>query len=117
LTTIAQQFFYQKCGIDVYWSTLMIETHEFEQVTQIKMSRELDGKSLYWVAAYLVDGLLIDTGCSYTSGELVSWLRDKKISKSVLFEKSGQVHPSGSVSQLNKPDIHLRQKGYIRDKQ
>jgi glyoxylase-like metal-dependent hydrolase (beta-lactamase superfamily II) len=57
----------------------MIEIHEFEQVTQIKMSRKLNGRALYWVAAYLVDGLLIDTGCSFTSGELVTWLRDKNV--------------------------------------
>ena len=44
----------------------MIETASFEEVTQIRMSREIGGKPVYWVAAYLVDGLIIDTGCSYT---------------------------------------------------
>ena len=52
----------------------MIEIQGFEEVTQIRMSREFGGKPAYWVAAYLVDGLLIDTGCSYTAGELVSYL-------------------------------------------
>jgi len=55
----------------------VIETAEFEQVTQIRMSRELDGKPVYWVAAHLVDGLLIDTGCSHTSQELASFLEGK----------------------------------------
>ena len=59
----------------------MLEINEFEEITQIKLSRELNGKPLYRVAAYLVDGLLIDTGCSYTSAELVSLLRDKKITQ------------------------------------
>ncbi len=56
----------------------MIEIIEYEGITQIKLSRESDGKPLYWVAAYLVDGLLIDTGCDYTAAELVSFLKGKK---------------------------------------
>jgi glyoxylase-like metal-dependent hydrolase (beta-lactamase superfamily II) len=52
----------------------MLEIRQFEDVTQIRMSREVDVKPLYWVAAYLVDGLLIDTGCSFTAGELVDYL-------------------------------------------
>jgi glyoxylase-like metal-dependent hydrolase (beta-lactamase superfamily II) len=52
----------------------VIEIKAFEEITQIRMSREIGGNPLYWVAAYLVDGLLIDTGCSYTVTELVSYL-------------------------------------------
>ena len=52
----------------------MIETASFEEVTQIRMSREIGGKPVYWVAAYLVDGLLIDTGCSFTAAELAAFL-------------------------------------------
>ena len=52
----------------------MLEIIEFEEVTQIKMSLEVEGRPLYWVAAYLVDGLLIDTGCAHTAEELVAFL-------------------------------------------
>ncbi len=52
----------------------MIELREFEDIIQIRMSREFDGKPLFWVAAYLVDGLLIDTGCTYTAEELAGFL-------------------------------------------
>ncbi|HOO91578.1 MAG TPA: MBL fold metallo-hydrolase [Syntrophales bacterium] len=56
----------------------MIEVNLFEDViTQIRMSRVIDGVPIYWVAAYLVDGLLIDTGCDYTAKELVSYLEDR----------------------------------------
>jgi ribonuclease/clavin/mitogillin len=61
----------------------MLEIDNFEEVTQIKMSREIDGKPVYWVSAYLVDGLLIDTGCSYTAAELIKYLDDKKIDLAV----------------------------------
>ena len=68
---------------DRFREAAMIEIHPFEDITQIKISREMDGRALYWVAAYLVDGLLIDTGCSYTSDELTSFLRDKTLTLAV----------------------------------
>jgi len=57
----------------------MIEIMEYGPITQIKMSREMNGRALYWVAAYLVDGLLVDTGCSYTSTELAEFLSEKNV--------------------------------------
>lgn len=53
----------------------MIEVNNVQHVTQIKMSREISGKALYWVAAYFVDGMLVDTGCDYTSKELCDFLQ------------------------------------------
>ncbi|MDD5448713.1 MAG: MBL fold metallo-hydrolase [Actinomycetota bacterium] len=57
----------------------MIEITDFEEVTRFKMSRALDGKPVYWVAAYLVDGLLIDTGCSHTAGEFADCLEGQSL--------------------------------------
>jgi glyoxylase-like metal-dependent hydrolase (beta-lactamase superfamily II) len=57
----------------------MIDVRRFEEVVQIRMSREIDGKPFYWVSAYLVDGLLIDTGCSHTSTELIDFLSDYQV--------------------------------------
>ncbi len=57
----------------------MLETTSFEEITQIRMSREIGGKPVYWVAAYLVDGLLIDTGCSHTADELASFLDGREV--------------------------------------
>ena len=56
-----------------------MEISEYEGVTRILMSRVLDGKPVYWVAAYLVDGLLVDTGCHHTSCELADFLQDKPV--------------------------------------
>lgn len=61
----------------------MIETTSFEEVLQIRMSREIGGKPVYWVAAYLVDGLLIDTGCSFTAAELATFLDGRPVRKVV----------------------------------
>ena len=53
----------------------MLEIKFFEDITQINMSREVGGKPVYWVAAYLVDGLLIDTGCRHTVDEFMDYLK------------------------------------------
>ena len=57
----------------------MIEVDRFEEVTRIKMSIEADGRAVYWTTAYLVDGLLIDTGCAHTARELADFLEGEKL--------------------------------------
>lgn len=57
----------------------MIIAEQFGDITQLKMGRDLDGRVLYWVAAYLVDDLLIDTGCRHTAEELIDYLEDKPV--------------------------------------
>lgn len=52
----------------------VIEINQFEEITQVRLSHTFDGKPLFWVAAYLVDGLLIDTGCAYTAEEFMSFM-------------------------------------------
>jgi glyoxylase-like metal-dependent hydrolase (beta-lactamase superfamily II) len=57
----------------------MLIVDDYGKIHRIKMGRELDGKVLYWVAAWLADGLLFDTGCSYTSSELLGHLRGREV--------------------------------------
>ena len=47
------------------------------------MGREYQGRVLYWTAAYLVDGLLIDTGCSHSSEELTRFLEGQHLELAV----------------------------------
>lgn len=61
----------------------MIELTEYGPVTQIRMSSVLDGVPVYWVSAYLVDGLLVDTGCAHTSLELASFLEGRGLGQAV----------------------------------
>ena len=48
-------------------------------ITQIQLARTILGRPLYTVSAFLVDGLLIDSGLPHTALELVSWLRDQQV--------------------------------------
>jgi glyoxylase-like metal-dependent hydrolase (beta-lactamase superfamily II) len=60
-------------------SGIVIETRQFEEITRICVSREINGKPYYWVAAYLVDGLLIDTGCDRCSEEFMEYLKGRDV--------------------------------------
>ena len=59
----------------------MLKATRYGDVTEIKMGRSLDGvTALYWVAGYLIDGILIDTGCDYSKKELAEFLEGKQVS-------------------------------------
>lgn len=49
----------------------MIHVEQYGPVTVFRMARTLLGRPIYWTAAYLVDGLLIDAGPPRTAHELV----------------------------------------------
>lgn len=59
----------------------MLEIHEFGPVTRFRMSHEINGTAVYWVAAYLIDGLLIDTGCHFTREQFAAALADYEIAQ------------------------------------
>jgi glyoxylase-like metal-dependent hydrolase (beta-lactamase superfamily II) len=56
----------------------VLATTEYGQVTQIRLCRypDLPGGT---VSAYLVDGLLIDSGLAYTAKELTEFLKDRGV--------------------------------------
>jgi glyoxylase-like metal-dependent hydrolase (beta-lactamase superfamily II) len=99
----------------------MIATREFEEVLQIKLCRYTEFIPAATVSAYLVDGLLIDSGPAHTAGELAEFFRDKKINTVVnthfhedhiaanrlLQERYGVeiFAPPLSVDKINKPAI------------
>jgi endoribonuclease LACTB2 len=57
----------------------MIAAHEFEEVLQIKLCRYTEFIPAATVSAYLVDGLLIDSGPAHTAEELADFLNDKLV--------------------------------------
>lgn len=52
----------------------MLKATTYGDVTRFDLARTLAGKGRYWTTAYLVDGLLIDTGCAFSAAELVQAL-------------------------------------------
>jgi len=61
----------------------LLKTQVYEGVTQIMMGREVEGTVYYWTSAYLVEGLLVDSGCSYTAEELVGFSRRRRVDRLV----------------------------------
>ena len=57
----------------------MIATEQYEEVLQIKLCRYPDLIPGATVSAYLVDGLLIDSGLAHTAEELADFLGDKTV--------------------------------------
>jgi glyoxylase-like metal-dependent hydrolase (beta-lactamase superfamily II) len=56
----------------------MLKATTHGPITRIHLERTILGRP-FTVEVYLVDGLLIDTGCPVTSSELVAWCRERAI--------------------------------------
>ena len=57
----------------------MLKTTHYDAVTRIDMARTIAGRGHYWTTAYLVDGMMVDTGCAHTACELAEALRDQSL--------------------------------------
>ena len=54
----------------------MLKTTTYNDVTRFDLARTLAGRGRYWTSAYLVDGLMVDTGCAFSAPELVEALSE-----------------------------------------
>ncbi len=54
----------------------MLKAQDYGDVTRFDLARTLLGRGRYWTTAYLVDGLLIDTGCAFSAPELTAALSE-----------------------------------------
>ncbi len=74
----------------------MLELGRVGAVRTFKLARSVYGRALYFTAAYLVDGLLIDTGCAHTADELGRALADEDI-RSIVNTHSHEDHIGGNA--------------------
>ena len=61
----------------------MLKTTRYDDVTRFDLGRTILGRGRYWATAYLVDGMLIDTGCAYSAPELSEALADVPLARIV----------------------------------
>ena len=61
----------------------MIKISHYGAVTRFDLARTIAGRGRYWTAAYLIDDLLIDSGCAYTASEFTRQLEDRSIARIV----------------------------------
>jgi glyoxylase-like metal-dependent hydrolase (beta-lactamase superfamily II) len=61
----------------------VLRSSDHGPITRIHLARTFLGRQLYTVQAYLIDGLLIDTGCPATASELVAWCRERDVRQAI----------------------------------
>jgi len=52
----------------------MLKITTYGDVSRFDLARTLAGRGRYWTTAYLVDGLLVDSGCAHSARELAASL-------------------------------------------
>lgn len=101
----------------------MVRVDAYGPVTRFRMARTILGRPLYWVCAFCVDGLLIDTGCVHTAAEFVESLRGHRVEQIINTHHHEdhvggntavaaclgipiRIHPLG-LDRVRRPDPHL----------
>jgi len=86
----------------------MLKISHYNTVIRFDLARNIGGRSIYWTAAYYVDGLMIDTGCNHTAHELVDALKDKPV-LCVVNTHSHEDHIGANhLLQQNIKDLEIR---------
>lgn len=75
----------------------MIQIEQINEVRKFRLARTMSGRGLYFTAAYLVDGLMVDTGCAYTVRELVESLDDFPV-RCIVNTHSHEDHVAGNAA-------------------
>lgn len=57
----------------------MLKINHFDGVTRFDMARDFAVRRRYWTTAYLVDGMMVDTGCAHSAPELMQALSDETV--------------------------------------
>lgn len=85
----------------------MLKMKQYGTVTRIDSARTLAGKGYYWANAYLVDGLLIDSGCAHSAHELLETIENGEI-RSILNTHSHEDHiGANGILQERWPEIEI----------
>ena len=85
----------------------MLRVSRIGPVTRFDLARTLLGRGRYWTTAYLVDGLLVDSGCAHTAGELVHALADAPIAHLVnTHSHEDHIGANGRLQQA-RPELEI----------
>lgn len=86
----------------------MIRSVSYGEVIRFDLARTLAGKGRYWTTCYWVDGLLIDTGCAHTAGELVIALDERPVAR-IINTHTHEDHIGGNaLLQRRQPGLAIQ---------
>jgi glyoxylase-like metal-dependent hydrolase (beta-lactamase superfamily II) len=83
----------------------VIKVSNFGNITRFDLSRSFFGQGVYWTTAYLVDGLLIDTGCAITAAEFLKLLSGSRIDRIINTHSHEDHIGANACLQQTFPDI------------
>lgn len=61
----------------------MLTIRRYHEVIRFDLARTIAGQGRYWTTAYLVDGVLVDSGCAHCAGELIQTLETHNLTSLV----------------------------------
>ncbi|MCX5872562.1 MAG: MBL fold metallo-hydrolase, partial [Deltaproteobacteria bacterium] len=83
---------------------ILIDNHD--KITKFRLARTVFGRGLYFTAAYLVDGLLVDSGCAHTVNEFMVALEGSTI-RSVVNTHTHEDHIAGNAHLQKKYSVRI----------
>jgi glyoxylase-like metal-dependent hydrolase (beta-lactamase superfamily II) len=84
----------------------MIRISQHGPVTCFKMGREINGRVMYWCAAYQVGDVLVDSGCLHTAPELAQALRGRGV-RAVVNSHHHEDHVGGNALLARELGVEL----------
>jgi glyoxylase-like metal-dependent hydrolase (beta-lactamase superfamily II) len=85
----------------------MLRVSHFGDVTRFDLARTIAGRGRYWTTAYLVDGLMIDSGCAHCATELAAMVSDGQLVKIVNTHSHEDHIGANGLLQRRKPGLTI----------
>ncbi len=85
----------------------MLKISSFDEVTRFDLARTLAGRGRYWTTCYLVDGMLVDTGCAHTAPELLRALAGTPVRRIVNTHTHEDHIGADGLLQRQQPDLPI----------
>lgn len=85
----------------------MLKITHYETVTRFDLARTLGGRGRYWTTAYLLDDLLVDSGCAHTAPELIAALASTPLSQLVNTHSHEDHIGANGLLQRQRPTLKI----------
>lgn len=85
----------------------MLKITDYGPVTRFDMARSLPGGFRYWTTCYMVDGMLVDTGCAHCRPEMLKVLEGRPLDRIVNTHTHEDHIGSNGALQGRQPDLEV----------